>query len=95
MRTTFDFYVTEILAMSEKSSPSAMHTERNNMTAFRQPIHDRTSLRAAMRERHKKRLKAIQKLMGIPKCFVQHARKHGKDAEHIAMEYRKYGGYFV
>lgn len=61
------------------------------MTAFRQPISDRTSLRAAMRERTKKRMKMIQRLMQIPKCFVQHARAHGKTAEDIAMEYRKYG----
>jgi hypothetical protein len=61
------------------------------MTAFRQPIHDRTSLRAAMRERTKKRMKAIQKLMQIPKCFVQHARAHGKTVEDIALEHRKAG----
>lgn len=61
------------------------------MTAFRQPISDRTSLRAAMRERKAKRMKAIRMLMGIPKCFVQHARAHGKDVDDIAMEYRKAG----
>lgn len=60
-------------------------------SAFRQPIHDRTSLRKAMRERMKKRMKAIQHLMQIPKCFVQHARAHGKTAEDIALEYRKAG----
>ena len=91
MRTTFDLYVTEISAMSEKSSPFATDTKRKTMTAFRQPISDRTSLRAAMRERNKKRMKAIQHLMQIPKCFVQHARAHGKTTEDIALEYRKCG----
>ena len=60
------------------------------VTAFQQRS-DRTSLRAAMRERKNKRMKAIRLLMGIPKCFVQHARKHGKDVDDIAMEYRKAG----
>jgi len=60
------------------------------VTAFRQRS-DRTSLRAAMRERHKRRINAIKKIMGIPKCFVQHARRHGKYVEDIANEYRKAG----
>lgn len=52
---------------------------------------DRLQHRKAVRERVKKRMKAIQKLMGIPKCFVQNARKHGKTVEDIALEYRKAG----
>jgi hypothetical protein len=52
---------------------------------------DRTQLRKSMRERSKKRMKAIQKLMGIPKCFIQHARHHGKTAHDIGTEYRKAG----
>ena len=52
---------------------------------------DRTQLRKSMRERHKRRINAIKKIMGIPKCFVQHARRHGKYVEDIANEYRKAG----
>jgi hypothetical protein len=52
---------------------------------------NRIQFRAAQRERSKKRMKELQKLMGIPKCFVQHARAHGKTVHDIATEYRKMG----
>ena len=52
---------------------------------------DRLQHRKAVRERVKARMKKLQKLMGIPKCFVQHARAHGKTIQDIAMEYRKAG----
>ena len=51
---------------------------------------DRTGLRKYQRARRKARLKVIQRSMGLPKCLVQHARRHGEDAETIQLQYLKY-----
>lgn len=57
-----------------------------------QVIMNRTQFRAAVRKRRKADLKKIQAAFHIPKALVQHARRHGGDAETIRLEYLKHKG---
>lgn len=56
---------------------------------IRQPIPDRTQLRASVRERVKAESKYLAKLYGIPKAFVAHARRHGQQVVDIIQTYAK------
>lgn len=50
---------------------------------------DRTQLRAAMRERINTENKSLAAQYGIPKAFVAHARRHGKQVVDIIQTYAK------
>lgn len=50
---------------------------------------DRTQLRAAMRERINAENKSLAAQYGIPKAFVAHARRHGKQVVDIIQTYAK------
>jgi len=50
---------------------------------------DRTQLRAAMRERIKAENRQLAAQYGIPKMFVEHARRHGKQVVDIIQAYAK------
>lgn len=50
---------------------------------------DRTKLRAAMRERINAENKRLAAEYGIPKMFIAHARRHGKQVVDIIQTYTK------
>ena len=50
---------------------------------------NRTQFRAAVRERVNAENKQIAARFGIPKAFIAHARRHGKDVADIVQTYMK------